>query len=137
MNPTQENTQFFEVLETLIENGPEQFRQVLRILLNEAMKIERNQFLHAGPNERNEDRRGYANGYKPKTLKTRIGPVICRNVYSLLRRTSKHQKVIEKLNQLLTIVDILQMDREIVIETMNSKFKDFEDALQNYSAVSS
>ncbi len=39
------------------------------------MKIERNQFLQADPCERNEERKGHANGYKPKTLNTRLGPV--------------------------------------------------------------
>ena len=70
-------------------------------------------------------------------LKGFITPVICSNVYYLLRRTSKHEKVIEKLGQLLTFIDVLQMDKEIVLEALNSKFKDFEDALQNFSAVKS
>jgi predicted nucleic acid-binding protein len=70
-------------------------------------------------------------------LKGFITPVICSNVYYLLRRTSKHEKVIERLSQLLTFIDVLQMDREIVLEALNSKFKDFEDALQNFSAVKS
>jgi predicted nucleic acid-binding protein len=70
-------------------------------------------------------------------LKGFITPVICNNVYYLLRRTSKHEKVIERLSQLLTFIDVLQMDREIVLEALNSKFKDFEDALQNFSAVKS
>lgn len=64
-----------------------------------------------------------------------ITPVICSNVYYLLRRTSKHEKVIERLSQLLTFIDVLLMDKEIVLEALNSKFKDFEDALQNFSAV--
>jgi transposase-like protein len=75
MNPTQENTPFFDILETLIENGAEHFREIFRIFLNEAMKLERNQFLQADPYERNDTRKGYANGYKPKTLNTRLGPV--------------------------------------------------------------
>lgn len=64
-----------------------------------------------------------------------ITPVICSNVYYLLRKTAKHEKVMEKLSQLLTIVDVLQMDREVVVEAINSKFKDFEDALQNFAAA--
>ena len=68
-------------------------------------------------------------------IKGFITPVICSNVYYLLRRTSKHEKVIEKLSQLLTFIDVLQMDKEIVLEALNSKFKDFEDALQNFSAA--
>lgn len=64
-----------------------------------------------------------------------ITPVICSNIYYLLRKTAKHEKVMEKLSQLLTIVDVLQMDREVVVEAINSKFNDFEDALQNFAAV--
>jgi transposase-like protein len=37
------------------------------------MKIEREQFLGAAPHERTEERKGYANGYKPKTFQTRLG----------------------------------------------------------------
>ena len=66
-----------------------------------------------------------------------ITPVICSNVYYILRRTSKHEKVIERLSQLLTFIDVLQMDKEIIVEALNSKFKDFEDALQNFAAVKS
>jgi len=49
--------------------------EAIRILLNEAMRIESSQVLRAEPYERTERRRGYANGYKPKTLNTRIGPI--------------------------------------------------------------
>jgi putative transposase len=61
------------VMEMLIENGFEGFADVLRILLNEAMKIERDQALGAGLYERTDSRKGYANGYKPKAVDTRIG----------------------------------------------------------------
>ena len=61
------------VLELLIENGFEGFADIMRILLNEAMKIEREQVLGAALYERAEGRKGYANGYKPKTVDTRMG----------------------------------------------------------------
>ena len=61
------------VMEMLIDNGFESFADVLRILLNEAMKVERDNALGAGLYERSDQRRGYANGYKPKTVDTRIG----------------------------------------------------------------
>lgn len=61
------------VMEMLIENGFEGFADVLRILLNEAMKIERDNVLGARLYERTDSRRGYANGYKPKAVDTRIG----------------------------------------------------------------
>ncbi len=47
----------------------------IRILVNEAMKLQRSEFLDAQPHERAESRRGYANGYKPKTVSTRVGEI--------------------------------------------------------------
>jgi len=66
-----------------------------------------------------------------------VTPVIISNVYYLLRQTAKHEKVIEKLQLLLTITDVLIMNKETIIQALNSKFKDFEDALQNYAAENS
>ena len=70
------NNKLDAVMEMLIENGFESFADVLRILLNEAMKIERDHALGAGLYERTDSRRGYANGYKPKTVDTRIGKLM-------------------------------------------------------------
>ncbi len=42
------------------------------------MQIERSEFLRAGPHERNEDRRGYANGFRGKQMKTRLGKLDLR-----------------------------------------------------------
>ena len=44
-------------------------------LLNEAMKVERAEALGADPYERTPERTGYANGFKPKTLQTRMGAI--------------------------------------------------------------
>ena len=62
-------------VELLNENGFDAYAQVLQILLDQAMKIERADALGAEPYERSEARRGYANGYKPKTLDTRMGRI--------------------------------------------------------------
>lgn len=62
-----------EVVEVLIEKGFEGFADALTILLNESMRIERSQVLQAGPYERSSERKGYANGYKPKRVKSRVG----------------------------------------------------------------
>ena len=64
-------------------------------------------------------------------------PVIIRNVYYLLVKFAKHEIVIEKLKQLLRIIDIAEINKEVIIEALNSKFKDFEDAMQNYAAENS
>ena len=65
-------------------------------------------------------------------LKGFATPVIICNVYYLLRKTAKHEIIIEKIKQLLNIIDITSMDKEVVFGALNSKFKDFEDALQNF-----
>lgn len=62
-----------DLLEVLIEHGFEGMAQALEVLLNEAMKLERSTVLEAQPYERTLARRGYANGYKPKTVSTRLG----------------------------------------------------------------
>lgn len=70
-----------------------------------------------------------------KKIEGFITPVICSNLYYLLRQTAKHEKVVEKLTQLLTIIDVIPMDRQVVHYALTSDFKDFEDALQNFAAV--
>ena len=57
----------------LIENGLGEMARVLEIVFNEAMKIERAEFLGAGPFERTDTRVGHSNGFKPRRLKTRVG----------------------------------------------------------------
>jgi transposase-like protein len=61
------------LMEQLIAEGPEGMAQVFTTLFNLAMRLERERFLGAGLYERNPDRRGYANGYKSKTLDTTAG----------------------------------------------------------------
>ena len=57
----------------IAENGFEGLGEVVALLINEAMLIERSRYLKATPYERTDDRNGYANGYKNKTVKSRIG----------------------------------------------------------------
>lgn len=69
----QESSPFDLVLEALESHGFDGLANALTTLLNEAMKIERARFLQADPYERSADRRGYANGFKPKTVHSRVG----------------------------------------------------------------
>ena len=48
---------------------------MIRMLVNQAMQFERENFPNARACERSEDRTSYANGYKPKTVNTRVGKV--------------------------------------------------------------
>jgi transposase-like protein len=62
-------------MELLSREGFEGFPEALKLLLNEAMKAERSVVLGAGPHERSPGRLGYANGYKDKTVASRVGPL--------------------------------------------------------------
>jgi putative transposase len=73
-----QHTPIEEVLELLTELGTDGLAEALRILLNAAMLFERQHFLNADPYERTSDRRDYANGFKPKRLRTRVGELDLR-----------------------------------------------------------
>jgi len=62
-----------EVVKLLAGDGFDGLGEAVRRIINEAMRLERQNYLGVGPYERSEERRGYANGYKPKTVHTRIG----------------------------------------------------------------
>jgi putative transposase len=64
-----------KVAELLAKNGWGAVPELIRIMINQAMQEERARYLQAGEYERTEDRKGYANGYKPKTVKTRLGGI--------------------------------------------------------------
>jgi putative transposase len=66
---------FSELMEGLTEKGLEFVPQAMTQLFNAAMEIERSKFLGAERYERSEDRKGYANGFKPKTMTTRFGKI--------------------------------------------------------------
>ena len=70
-----QGTDFDAIMELLIQHGPDAMAEAFRRLLNLAMRFEREQFLHAAAYERSPHRRGYANGYKPKSLDTPAGTV--------------------------------------------------------------
>ena len=61
------------VLQLLLDHNQDALAQGFRHLVNEAMKAERSYALNAAPYERSEERLGYANGFKPKTVATRLG----------------------------------------------------------------
>lgn len=62
-----------KLFEALNNNTPGGIRSLLEGILNALMKLERENFIQAKPYERNSERQGYANGFKGKTLNTRMG----------------------------------------------------------------
>jgi putative transposase len=59
----------------LAEKGLDSVPELIRVLINQAMQAERGKYLNAGQYERTEERKGHANGYKPKTVRTRVGEI--------------------------------------------------------------
>jgi putative transposase len=65
----------YKLTNEMIAKGMEAAPELMRVLLNQAMQIERSKYLQAEHYERTEERMGHANGYKPKTVRTRIGEI--------------------------------------------------------------
>ena len=64
-----------EILEQIAEQGFDFLPELIRIVINAAMQAERQQYLQVAPYQHSPDRRGHANGYKPKTIKSRMGEI--------------------------------------------------------------
>lgn len=65
-----------ELLEHVATQGLEALPELIRIVINSAMQAERQKYLGvAAPYERSSERQDQANGYKPKTVKTRAGEI--------------------------------------------------------------
>lgn len=62
-------------IEELTRQGLDAIPELMRVLLNNIMQVERSKYLQAGEYERTADRKGHANGYKPKTVRTRMGEI--------------------------------------------------------------
>ena len=70
-----EHNPLHDAYAALLNHGLDGAGEALRILVDEASKIERENFLNAGAYERSPERTDHANGFKPKTMKTRLGEV--------------------------------------------------------------
>ena len=56
----------------LAERGLDAIRELLRVLINNNMQVERSKYRQERNNERTEDRMNYRNGYRDRTWKTRV-----------------------------------------------------------------
>jgi len=64
-----------ELMEQVKEQGLEILPELIRIVINAAMQAERSEHLNAVPYQHTQERRGYANGFKPKSMRTRVGDI--------------------------------------------------------------
>jgi putative transposase len=64
-----------DLLEQIADQGFEALPELIRIVVNAAMEAERQQHLKAEPYQRTPEREAHANGFKPKTVQTRVGKI--------------------------------------------------------------
>ncbi|GAB1234119.1 hypothetical protein UT5_05130 [Ferrigenium sp. UT5] len=59
-------------------NGQDGLAKLVETVLNQVLEAQVAETLGAGRHERTDDRQGYRNGYRARTLYTRVGPVTLR-----------------------------------------------------------
>jgi len=65
-----------QAVQLLADQGVDGMLEAMKLILNQAMRLQRQQALGAEPYERTDQRRGHANGFKPRTLDTRLGRIV-------------------------------------------------------------
>lgn len=71
--PVKDNTSIQSAIELVSTQGFDGIAEAVGIIINQAMLLERNKYLQAEPYQRTAERQGYANGFKPKTVRSRVG----------------------------------------------------------------
>ena len=64
-----------ELLEQIAAQGFEALPELIRIVVNAAMRMERQNYLGVAPYQRSPERRGHSNGFKDHTERTRLGAI--------------------------------------------------------------
>jgi putative transposase len=75
MTHQEENPVVDHVMTPLIKQVPAAMAPAVSTTMKLAMQSERQQALKAESHRRTDERQGYANGFKPKTIEMRIGDV--------------------------------------------------------------
>jgi predicted nucleic acid-binding protein len=57
------------------------------------------------------------------------------NIYYILRKTGGDSNARKFISNIVKYIAVITIDHQNVLEALKSKFSDFEDALQHYSAV--
>lgn len=68
-------------------------------------------------------------------IKAFSSSLIFSNLYYILRKVKGSKQTIKILQKLSTLIEILSVDSKIITLSLQSEFKDFEDAIQYYTAI--
>ncbi len=64
-----------------------------------------------------------------------VSPISITNINYIIAKIENQRKADTQTKKILEIVKVENVGQEIITTASNSKFKDFEDAVQNYCAV--
>ncbi len=71
-----------------------------------------------------------------KRLEAYVTPMTISTIYYLIRKERSHLQALSIIEKLMVIFNVVNIDKSGIMAALNSDFKDFEDAMQNYSALS-
>ena len=57
------------------------------------------------------------------------------DIYYIAKREKGHQIALDFISNLIEIIDIIGIDRNIIIKSLGSQISDFEDAIQSISSL--
>lgn len=63
-----------------------------------------------------------------------VSPISITNINYIISKIENPRKADSQIKKILEIVKVENVDNEIITKAVNSRFKDFEDAVQNYCA---
>jgi predicted nucleic acid-binding protein len=69
-----------------------------------------------------------------KQIKIFVSAISFNNIYYILKKYGSHNKAIHALKELSNYCEIVPVNRPVILDALNSEFRDFEDAIQNFSA---
>jgi predicted nucleic acid-binding protein len=69
-------------------------------------------------------------------LELYLSSLSINNIYYVSRKIIGHQSSIQLIRELLEMAEILNTDKNAVLNALDSEFKDFEDGLQHAVAIS-
>ncbi len=70
-----------------------------------------------------------------KKAKIYCSAISFNNIYYLFRQSHTHGPAIKLLKDLAAMTEIVALDESIVSQSLQSGFRDFEDAIQYFSAL--
>jgi len=75
--------------------------------------------------------------YEGNKKKIFVSAISYTNIYYLLYKQIKsHKEVISLLNILFDLTELIDVNKNIISQSLHSNFSDFEDSVQFYSAIS-